>query len=70
MIRIAIGITIASIASFSLHLIDIKTGAVGKKRLNWGENEWDDDVEWNDKDKDKDKTTTIKDKSSCFLCLW
>jgi len=54
------------IGSFSLHLIDIKTGAVGKKRLNWGENEWDDDVEWNNKDED----TTSKDKSNCFLCLW
>jgi hypothetical protein len=29
-----------------LYLIDTKTGAVGTKGLNWGENEWDDDVEF------------------------
>ncbi|MBT6230967.1 MAG: hypothetical protein HOI47_30380, partial [Candidatus Scalindua sp.] len=26
--------------SFILYLIDTKIGAVGVKRLNWGENEW------------------------------
>jgi hypothetical protein len=54
------------IGSFSLYLIDTKTGAVGVKGLNWGDNEWDNDVEWNNKDED----TTSKNKINCFLCLW
>jgi hypothetical protein len=32
--------------SFSLYLVDTVTGAVGVKGLNWGENEWADDIEF------------------------
>lgn len=34
------------IGSFSITFIDTVTGAAGEKRLNWGENEWDSDVEF------------------------
>ena len=54
------------LGSFTLYLIDTDTGAVGEKELEWGENEWDGDVEWTNKDDD----ATLKDKSNCFLCLW
>jgi hypothetical protein len=30
----------SSLGSFYLYLISTSTGAVGKKGLNWGENEW------------------------------
>jgi len=36
----------SGIGSFSLYLVDTVTGAVGTKELQWGENEWDDDVEF------------------------
>jgi hypothetical protein len=29
-----------------LYLIDTKTGAVGTKGLNWGENKWANDIEF------------------------
>ena len=31
---------------FTLYLIDTVTGAVAETKLNWGENEWDDNVEF------------------------
>jgi len=34
------------VGSFYLTLIDTVTGAVGKKRLQWGENKWDYNVEF------------------------
>jgi len=32
--------------SFTLYLIDTKTGVVGRKELQWGENKWADDIEF------------------------
>jgi hypothetical protein len=37
--------------SFTLYLIDTKTGAVGTKGLNWGENEWGGGVEFKEQTK-------------------
>jgi len=35
------------LGSYTLYLIDTVTGAFGVKELEWGENEWDDDVNLN-----------------------
>jgi hypothetical protein len=49
--------------SHSFYVIDTKTGAVGKKGLNWGENKWDSDVEFI-------QLNPSKENDSCFLCIW
>jgi len=49
--------------SHRLFLIDSITGAIGEKRLQWGENKWDDDVEFK-------PFKSSKEENSCFLCFW
>ncbi len=51
------------LGSFTLYLIDTVTGAVGEKELEWGENEWGNNVEFT-------PLNTTKEADSCFLCIW
>jgi len=53
----------SGVGSIYLYLIDTVTGAVAETELDWGENEWDDNVEFNSPNLDKEI-------DSCFLCIW
>jgi|GEM_PF-1276929 len=53
----------SGVGSHHLTLIDTVTGAVGEKELEWGENEWGNNVEFT-------PLNTAKEADSCFLCIW
>jgi len=53
----------SGLGSYTLYLIDTVTGAFGVKELQWGENEWGNNVEFT-------SLNTVKEADSCFLCIW
>ena len=53
----------SGVGSHHLTLIDTVTGAVGEKELEWGENEWGNDIEFK-------PLNPAKEADNCFLCIW
>ena len=51
------------LGSFSLYLIDTVTGSIAEVGLDWGENEWNDNIKLTLPDSNTEK-------ESCILCLW
>ena len=53
----------SGVGSIYLYLIDTVTGAIGEKQLQWGENEWSDDIKFL-------SPGGIEAEKKCGLCLW